>query len=156
MTEATKQHDELRVGHVGRNLRSAKATGIAGLVFAMLFIASLVILRGRPADGSSAAEIAHWYLQTNVRRLELVGLYLAPFSGIAFLWFIAAIRDRIGAREDRFFATVFLGSGLLFVAMLSPALPRWAPRSLRSSSSRRPFQSPTSSSSHEVSGIRSS
>ena len=28
------------------------------------------------------------------------------------------IRDRIGANEDRFFATVFLGSGLLFVAML--------------------------------------
>ena len=28
------------------------------------------------------------------------------------------LRDRIGDREDRFFATVFLGSGLLFVAML--------------------------------------
>ena len=41
----------------------------------------------------------------------------APFAGIAFLWFLAVIRDRIGAREDRFLATVFLGSGLLFVAM---------------------------------------
>lgn len=28
------------------------------------------------------------------------------------------VRDRIGEGEDRFFATVFLGSGLLFVAML--------------------------------------
>jgi CBS domain containing-hemolysin-like protein len=28
------------------------------------------------------------------------------------------VRDRIGQREDRFFATVFLGSGLLFVGML--------------------------------------
>jgi hypothetical protein len=28
------------------------------------------------------------------------------------------VRDRIGALEDRFFATVFLGSGLLFLAML--------------------------------------
>jgi hypothetical protein len=28
------------------------------------------------------------------------------------------LRDRIGEREDRFFASVFLGSGLLFVAML--------------------------------------
>jgi hypothetical protein len=34
------------------------------------------------------------------------------------LWFIAAIRNLIGDLEDRFFATVFLGSGLLFVAML--------------------------------------
>jgi hypothetical protein len=41
-----------------------------------------------------------------------------PFAGIAFLWFIGVIRDRLGENEDRFFATVFLGSGLLFVAML--------------------------------------
>lgn len=33
-------------------------------------------------------------------------------AGIAFLWFIGVIRDRSGAHEDRFFATVFLGSGL--------------------------------------------
>ena len=51
----------------------------------------------------------------------LVGLYLVPFSGIAFLWFIGVIRDRIGEREDRFFATVFLGGGLLFIAMLFAA-----------------------------------
>ena len=44
-----------------------------------------------------------------------------PFAGIAFLWFIAVVRDRIGAHEDRFFATAFLGSGLLFVAMLFAA-----------------------------------
>jgi len=31
------------------------------------------------------------------------------------------VRDRIGQREDRFFASVFLGSGLLFVAMLFAA-----------------------------------
>ena len=43
---------------------------------------------------------------------------MVPFSGIAFLWFIGVIRDLIGEQEDRFFATVFLGSGLLFVAML--------------------------------------
>ena len=49
------------------------------------------------------------------------GLYLAPFAGIMFLWFVAVIRDQIGEREDRFFATVFFGSGLLFVALLFAA-----------------------------------
>jgi hypothetical protein len=34
------------------------------------------------------------------------------------LWFIGVVRDRLGSNEDRFFATVFLGSGLLFLAML--------------------------------------
>jgi hypothetical protein len=41
-----------------------------------------------------------------------------PFAGIAFLWFIGVLRDRLGQKEDRFFATVFFGSGLLFLAML--------------------------------------
>ena len=50
-----------------------------------------------------------------------VGLNLVPFAGIAFLWFIGVVRDRIGRLEDRFFATVFLGSGLLFVAMFFAA-----------------------------------
>ena len=49
------------------------------------------------------------------------GMYLAPFAGIMFLWFVAVVRDQIGEREDRFFATVFFGSGLLFVALLFAA-----------------------------------
>ena len=48
----------------------------------------------------------------------VLALELVPFEGIAFLWFLGVVRDRIGQREDRFFATVFLGSGLLFVALL--------------------------------------
>jgi hypothetical protein len=43
---------------------------------------------------------------------------LVPLSGVAFLWFIGVLRDRLGMHEDRLFATVFLGSGLLFLAML--------------------------------------
>ena len=41
-----------------------------------------------------------------------------PFAGISFLWFIGVIRDGFGRYEDRFFSTVFLGSGLLFLAMM--------------------------------------
>jgi len=47
-----------------------------------------------------------------------LGLNLVPFAGIAFLWFVAVVRNRLGALEDRFFATVFLGSGLLYIAMV--------------------------------------
>jgi hypothetical protein len=52
-------------------------------------------------------------------------LNLVPFAGIAFLWFIGMLRDRLGEPEGRFFATVFLGSGLLFLAMMfaSAAVP---------------------------------
>lgn len=50
-----------------------------------------------------------------------LALNMLPFAGIAFLWFMGVVRDRLGQDEDRFFATVFLGSGLLFLAMLFAA-----------------------------------
>ena len=52
------------------------------------------------------------------RQRGFPGAQLFLFAGIAFLWFIGVIRDQLGRREDRFFATVFLGSGLLFLGML--------------------------------------
>jgi hypothetical protein len=106
------------VGGVGRRLETPRAAGIAGLAFAAFFVASILLLRAHPAAGSSAEEIADFYLRRHAGRVALVGLYVMPFAGIAFLWFIAALRSHLGAREDRFFATVFLGSGLLFIAML--------------------------------------
>jgi hypothetical protein len=39
---------------------------------------------------------------------------------------MGVMRDRIGDLEDRFFATVFLGSGLLFVAMMFAAAAIYA------------------------------
>jgi hypothetical protein len=101
-----------------RRLETPRAAGIAGLAFAALFAASILLLRDHPSSGSTAAEIRDFYLHEDAASVALVGVYLAPFSGIAFLWFIAVLRNLIGEREDRFFATVFLGSGLLFVAML--------------------------------------
>lgn len=101
-----------------RRLETPRAAGVAGLVFAALFGVSIVLVRSHPDGGSSPSEITDFYLHGGGGRLALVGLYLVPFAGIAFLWFIAVIRNLIGDREDRFFATVFLGSGLLFVAML--------------------------------------
>ena len=105
-------------GPDGRRLETPRAAGVAGLAFAALFVASILLLRSQPSGGSTAAEIRDFYLREHAGRVALVGVYLAPFSGIAFLWFIAVVRNLIGDREDRFFATVFLGSGLLFVAML--------------------------------------
>jgi hypothetical protein len=101
-----------------RRLETPRAAGVAGLAFAGLFIGSILLLRNQPSGASTAAEIRRFYLGEHASRVSLVGVYLVPFSGIAFLWFIATVRNLIGDREDRFFATIFLASGLLFVAML--------------------------------------
>ena len=61
-------------------------------------------------------ELAAW-LRQSARRVTLA-LNLVPFAGIAFMWFLGVLRDRLGALEDKFFATVFLGSGLMFLGML--------------------------------------
>ena len=62
-----------------------------------------------------------WLSDSSRRSAVLFALALVPFAGIAFLWFVGVLRDRVGEAEDRFFATVFLGSGVLFVAMLFAA-----------------------------------
>jgi hypothetical protein len=96
------------------NLKTPKAAAIAGMLFSMLLIAVFWLLRvSVPADPQ---EPGAW-LRTSSSTVALA-LNLVPFAGIAFLWFIGVLRDRLGEREDRFFATVFLGSGLLFLGML--------------------------------------
>lgn len=110
-------HDGLQAPHAPR-MKTPRAAGLAGLAFAMLFVASIVLLHDQPTGGSTASEIRDFYLRENAATVAVVGMYLVPFCGIAFLWFIGSVRNLIGDREDRFFATVFLGSGLLFVAML--------------------------------------
>ena len=94
-------------------LTAPKAAAIAGIVFSGLFITSLVlflVVLPTTLDTVTAFE-AH-------RQTLTVGLNLIPFAGIAFLWFMGVVRDRLGSSEDQFFSTVFLGSGLLFIAML--------------------------------------
>jgi len=96
------------------SLRAPRAAAIAGILFSILLIFSLVLLRRSVPDDPT--EAGAW-LGTRASSVA-VALNLVPFAGIAFLWFIGVLRDRLGEREDRFFATVFLGSGLLFLAML--------------------------------------
>ena len=94
------------IAEAGRQLRAPWAASIAGLLFSILFTVALVLVRSQSDQSGQNTAVM------------IGGLYLAPFAGIMFLWFVAVIRDQIGEREDRFFATVFFGSGLLFVALL--------------------------------------
>src|SRR5262249_22293479 len=96
------------------NLKTPKAAAIAGMLFSMLLIAAFWLLRTSiPADPQESGA----WVRGNPGSVALA-LNLMPFAGIAFLWFIGVLRDRLGQQEDRFFATVFFGSGLLFLAML--------------------------------------
>jgi hypothetical protein len=102
-----------------RAIRTPRAAAVAGIVFSILFATSIVLAQlAIPPDSEDAGA---WATDDSKRGAVLFGLQLLPFAGIAFLWFIGVLRDRIGPGEDRFFATVFLGSGLVFVAMFFAA-----------------------------------
>jgi hypothetical protein len=99
-------------------LRTPRAAGIAGIVFAVVIGVVAVLWRSAlPTDPNSS----QWITDSSRRHTVAFALWLIPYAGIAFLWFIGVIRSRLGDREDKLFATAFLGSGLLFVAMLFTA-----------------------------------
>jgi hypothetical protein len=105
--------DRVRIMNAVRKPQSA---AVAGLIFGIIL--GWVILLLHSAAPDLIADAAHW--ADDQGRVDAVdqALNLIPFAGIAFLWFIAVIRSQLGSREDRFFETVFLGSGLLFIALL--------------------------------------
>ena len=65
---------------------------------------------------SDLASTVNWL--ENQTELLTFGLSLLPFAGIAFLWFLGVLRDRMGYLEDQFFSTLFLGSGILYIGMV--------------------------------------
>lgn len=97
-----------------RQLSTPHAAALAGVVFAILFGVILVLIRANMPEG--VQDSSAWL---NSQRGGIkVATVMMPFAGISFLWFIGVVRDGFGRFEDRFFSTVFLGSGLLFLAMM--------------------------------------
>jgi hypothetical protein len=97
-------------------LAPPRGAAVAGVIFSVLMIVCLGLVRyAIPAD---LTEPDPWLVEPGLRRAVGLALDLVPFAGIAFLWFVGVLRNRVGENEDQFFATVFLGSGLLFVASL--------------------------------------
>ncbi|MFE0604367.1 hypothetical protein ACFW2T_21760 [Streptomyces sp. NPDC058892] len=96
--------------------KTRRAAGMAGVAFALLLATAIALMRIAIPSGGPDATIApdhRWAVQ--------VSLEIVPFAGIFFLWFMGALRTHTGDAEDRFVATVFLGSGFVFVATLFAA-----------------------------------
>lgn len=94
-----------------------ESAAIAGVIYAVLAVTALVLLRRFPDLSLADDEITAWFDETDNSSVLILGLNLAAISSIAFLWFVAVIRRRLGEREDRFFASVFFGSAIAYVAI---------------------------------------
>lgn len=98
-------------------VRSVESAAIAGVAYSVLTVLALVLLRRFPDLDLSNEELTAWFDKGSHQGELILGLNLAAVGSIAFLWFVAVIRRRLGDREDRFFATVFLGSAIVYVAV---------------------------------------
>jgi hypothetical protein len=96
------------------NLTTPRAAALAGVLFALLFGAVIILIRSSLPEG---AQPGSQWVETGSDKIRLAS-ELMPFAGICFLWFVGVVRANLGRFEDKFFATVTLGSGLLFLAMM--------------------------------------
>ena len=96
------------------SLTTPRAAALAGVLFAVLFGVAIVLIRSSLPE--TAQPGARW-IDDGHDKIKLAS-ELMPFAGICFLWFIGVVRANLGRYEDKFFATVTLGSGLLFLAMM--------------------------------------
>jgi hypothetical protein len=104
---------ETQVSLTRKALKTPRSAAIAGIIFALIYGASMVLLN----VSLSQEPVAGLARTVTAPRTVALALSLIPYAGIAFLWFIGVIRDLLSESEDRLFATVFLGSGLLFLAV---------------------------------------
>lgn len=98
------------------NRPKVESAAVAGIVYAIATAASLLLIRAVPAQ-STEAEWVEWIGDSGNRQSLYFAANLATFAAVAFLWFVAVVRRRLGAREDKFFSTVFLGSALVNVTL---------------------------------------
>lgn len=99
-------------------LRTPRGVAVAGILFAVVFSISIILLRSAlPKEPFADVE----WVRQEAGRMR-VALFLIPFAGIFFLWFMGVVREYMGNLGDWFFSTLLIGSGVLFLAMIFVAV----------------------------------
>lgn len=95
---------------------------LAGFVFSALFVIAWILLRESPAFDATDEELVGYYADPSHRRdSALAALYIVPFAGVAFIWFMAALRDRYlraATHENTILSTAQVVAGALVVTSL--------------------------------------
>jgi hypothetical protein len=93
---------------------------IAGIVFAVLFVAAFFVQGELPSGDDSTAEFASFYDDSGNRAQVIIGSYMLFFASLFFLWFLGSLRGRLMAAEGApgRLTPIAFGAGIVFVAML--------------------------------------
>ena len=100
---------------------SPRLAAVMGILFSVLFVAALVVVNGVPHLGDPDTVYGAFYDGAGNTVVTAVALYLVPLAGIAFLWFVVALRSVLDTLEPPPSAMAHglnLLSGVVFVALL--------------------------------------
>lgn len=109
--------------HGKKRRRAAGRTGWLAIVHALLLIVAYVLLAPAPNPNSDDAAYAQYYGSSSSHTaIVIAGFYILPFAGIAFMWFIIALRIWIrrasDGLRDEFYSTGQLVSGVVYLTLL--------------------------------------
>lgn len=94
---------------------------LAGLLFAGLFLAAWLLLRNSPDFDATDQQLRAYYEDPDQRQASIIAaLYVVPLAAIAFIWFMAALRDRYvrSSHEHTILSTAHVVAGTLVVVSL--------------------------------------
>jgi hypothetical protein len=100
---------------------SPRLPALMGTLFVLLFLLSIWLVSTAPEATVGKNYLLKFYQSGQNRLLVIFGLYLVPFAGMAFLWFMASLHSWLiqsAGREDRLLSSMQQGSAFIFVALL--------------------------------------
>jgi len=115
---AEEAHDPAKPG-AWRKL--ALVSAISGIAFTILYVVAYLLLERTPLGSAPDQEIIDYYADDRNLTLSIAGLVVMPFAGIAFLWFMVALRATVGATGQpvsRALGHVQQAGGIVFIALL--------------------------------------
>lgn len=100
-----------------RAFTAPRAAGVAGILSALLLVLSAVLIRTGLHGPPTAALLTRGSGAIDDGRVQ-AGLMLFPYVAITFIWFMAVIRSQFANPANDLFGTVFITTGVLFLASL--------------------------------------
>jgi hypothetical protein len=91
---------------------------VSAVAFAVFYVVALFGVMDLPEGTDSSAAVMAKYTDPGTRAGLISGVYLLAAAGLAFVWFLASLRERLWGESGGGLATVAFASGVLYVAML--------------------------------------
>lgn len=104
----------------GERAAAGRRCAAAGVLFAILLSSALVLVGRLPSLSAPDSAYARFYAH-GAGTVVTVGVYLVPFAGIAFLWFMFSLREVMGTAHtsrSAITAGLQLAAGVAFLGLL--------------------------------------